>query len=105
MASLFRRPFAVSTSFKQFSAPSTSLVRAFHTSKSAFQSPLVSESLTLSKARQPIFQNAFRNISQNGSRRTYTQQAPSIQTNNSELRTKLIYGAGIFGGTLLAINL
>lgn len=33
------------------------------------------------------------------------QQAPGLQTNTSDVKSKLIYGAGIFGGTLLAINL
>lgn len=32
-------------------------------------------------------------------------QAPSFGTNSGDLKTRLLYGAGIFGATLLATNL
>ena len=101
MASALRRPFAITSSFKQLSKPSATLLRTFH-SASKSTAP---NSFILSKAQRPVFQNAFRSASQQSSRRTYMQQAPTVQTNTGDMKTKLLYGAGIFGGTLLAINL
>lgn len=106
MATLLRRPFAITSGAKQLSNPSATLLRAFHnTSKTAFRTSPASETFSLAKARQPIFQNAFHNATQQGSRRTITQQAFGSQANNGDVRQKLIYGGAFFGGTLLAINL
>ena len=103
MSFTLRRPFAITGTLKQFSKPAVSSpLRAFHTTPLSFKQP----TSILAPIRQSILQNAFRNTAR--TTRAYTQQTPTagFQPQNShELRNRLLYGAGIFGGTLVALNL
>ncbi|CAA9960831.1 hypothetical protein P3342_006371 [Pyrenophora teres f. teres] len=99
MASLLRRPFAITATLRQASpkAPQSLTIRAFHNTPlkqhpQFFRpaKPTVSTSQNVSK-----FQQAFR--------RGY-QQAVYNPVAQGDLRQRLLYGAGIFGATLLGIN-
>ncbi|KAE8146442.1 inhibitor of apoptosis-promoting Bax1-domain-containing protein [Aspergillus avenaceus] len=96
MAFFLRRPFAVPTALRQ--VPKTAnTARFIH--NTPFKAPLpkpagpVTSSI-FAKSRQ-TFQNAFR--------RTYMQQSYAPQSGN--LTQRLLYGAAIVGGTILATNL
>jgi hypothetical protein len=99
MASLIRRPFAITATLRQASPKSQTLtVRAFHNTPLKQQShffrpakPSASTSQNVSK-----FQQAFR--------RGY-QQATYNPVAQGDMRQRMLYGAGIFGATLLGINL
>jgi hypothetical protein len=98
MSFILRRPFAVSAGLKRI-AKSSPTIRLFH------NSPLKSNPFLISSRKQspsnPLkpktaFQNAFR--------RAYTpQQAYQVPTGN--LTQKLLYGAALVGGTIVATNL
>ena len=97
MAFLLRRPCATATTFKIVSK--SSLIRSFHRtsahnpSQALFASKSSPTTLALSKSRR-----AFR--------RTYAQPvSPYVTSNSGNIGQRLLYGAGIFGGTVLAINL
>ncbi|KAM5443498.1 hypothetical protein MferCBS31731_001271 [Microsporum ferrugineum] len=104
MAFVLRRPFAVSAALKQVTKPTTasSTIRFIHngpikpsSSASRVSSQLPSSS-PLSKARKS-FQDAFR--------RTYMQKAyQPTAGDTSNMTQKLIYGAAIVGGTIVATN-
>jgi hypothetical protein len=98
MAFILRRPFTITATLRQLPKASQSTTRLFHST------PLKRNISTPPNARQPILsksQNVFRATF----RRNYTPQvAPTVPSGGS-LRQRLLYGAGIFGGTLLAINL
>lgn len=99
MAFLLRRPFAVTQALKQTPSISQSVIRSFHQAspkQSAFQSFKPATVSRLSASRN-VFQQTFR--------RSYQQQAYNPVAQAGDLRQRLLYGAGIFGGTLLAINL
>jgi hypothetical protein len=100
MASLLRRPFAITATLRQASpkSPQIITIRAFHNTPLKQQphffrlaKPSVSTSQNVSK-----FQQAFR--------RGY-QQAAYNPVAQGDIRQRMLYGAGIFGATLLAINL
>ncbi|KAF7592719.1 hypothetical protein BBP40_012550 [Aspergillus hancockii] len=97
MAFFLRRPFAVSTALRQVSKPANP-TRFFHNSpfRQAPSKPVnpVTPSI-FAKSRQ-TFQNAFR--------RTYMQPTYS-PTQGGNLTQRLVYGAAIVGGTVLATNL
>lgn len=98
MASLLRRPFAITQALKQTSPISQTVVRSFHQAapkQSAFRS-----------FKQPILSQfaASRNVFQQTFRRSYNQ-ASYNPVAGGNMTQRLLYGAGIFGGTLLAINL
>lgn len=100
MAFLLRRPFAITATLKQV-APKTSqstTFRAFHNTPLkqhphffSPKAPSVSTSQHVARFRYTF-------------RRSYQQTAynPVAQ---GDLRQRLLYGAGIFGATLLGINL
>lgn len=101
MAFVLRRPFAVSAGLKQLSKSSPA-VRLFHNSpvksnvffsSKSTATPSASSLLTKSKSS---FQNAFK--------RTYMQQ-PAYNPDRGNLSQKLLYGAAIVGGTIVATNL
>lgn len=102
MAFMLRRPFAVASALRQAPKASSTTIRAFHNTplKSAPQSFFTSRTTAPSLAQS---HNVFHNTFRNAFRRNYMQQTTS--TANPEFRQRLLYGAGIFGGTLLAINL
>ncbi|PWY91120.1 Bax inhibitor family protein [Aspergillus heteromorphus CBS 117.55] len=96
MAFFLRRPFAVSTALRQISKPANS-ARFIHNTH--FKPPTTTTTTTgpvsiLAKSRQ-TFQNAFR--------RTYMQ--PSYSSQGGNATQKLLYGAAIVGGTILATNM
>jgi hypothetical protein len=97
MAFFLRRPFAVPTALRQVSKPANA-ARFFHNSpiKSApskHVSPVTPS--IFAKSRQ-TFQNAFR--------RTYMQPTYDA-AQGGNLTQRLLYGAAIVGGTVLATNL
>ncbi|KKA17379.1 Bax Inhibitor family protein, partial [Rasamsonia emersonii CBS 393.64] len=102
MAFMLRRPFAVSAALKQAPRSANLNVRFIHNgpfktspSPKSSSGPVLSSSLILSRSRQ-TFQNAFR--------RTYMQETYQVpQAGN--LSQKILYGAAIVGGTMLAANL
>ncbi|KAF2800290.1 bax inhibitor family protein-like protein, partial [Melanomma pulvis-pyrius CBS 109.77] len=98
MAFILRRPFAITATLKQASKPTQSItIRAFHNTplkqQSNFFSPKTAPSLSKS---QNIFRATFQ-------RRSY-QQAAYNPVSQGDARQRLLYGAGIFGATLLGIN-
>ena len=96
MAFVYRRPFALSTCLKQLPKATAPSTRSFHTSPKPLN--LHSKILpTLTKSRNQ-FQQAFR--------RTYIQQPGQVSPpNTASLSQRLLYGAAIVGGTVLATNL
>jgi growth hormone-inducible transmembrane protein len=99
MAFFLRRPFAVSAAAKQFSQPSQIVFRGIH------NSPL-KQSTNFSKPSSPISIFAkSRNAFQQTFRRSYMEQTSRSPLQSGDLRQRLIYGAAIFGGTLVGINL
>lgn len=102
MAFMLRRPFAIASTLKQAPKASSSTIRAFHNTplKSTPQSFFTAKTTAPSLGQSP---NAFRSTFRAAFRRNYSQQTSAIA--NPEFRQRLLYGAGIFGGTLLAINL
>ena len=93
MAFVLRRPFAISTAIKQLPKATSTTTRALHIP--ARSSPSTSPITSLLKAR-----NAFPSF-----RRAYTPQATQLPTNNGTLTQRLLYGAAIVGGGVLATNL
>jgi len=103
MASLLRRPFAITSALKPLSKPTTITTpfrAAFHNQapKPNFRPTTSSTPLgLLSSSTKKTFQQTFRRF-QSG----YGAYNPVAQ---GDLRQRLLYGGAIFGGTLLAINL
>ncbi|RAL00600.1 Bax Inhibitor family protein [Aspergillus ibericus CBS 121593] len=93
MAFFMRRPFAVPTALRQISKPANS-ARFIHNTPFKAQPKPTGPVSIFAKSRQ-TFQNAFR--------RTYMQPTYNVQGGN--LTQKLLYGATIIGGTILATNL
>ncbi|KAF2454730.1 inhibitor of apoptosis-promoting Bax1-domain-containing protein [Lineolata rhizophorae] len=101
MAFLLRRPFAITATLRQASSEAPAAVRSFHSSplkqyQRTFKSQFTS-SRPLAQQSRNVFRATFR--------RGYMQEAQPARPDAGELRQKLIYGAGIFGGTVVAINL
>jgi FtsH-binding integral membrane protein len=98
MAFILRRPFAITATLKQTPTVSSITIRGFHSSPlkrtSNFFTPKAVPSLAKS---HNVFRATFR--------RSYMQQTPAPAYANPDLRQRLLYGAGIFGATLLGINL
>ncbi|KAI9821138.1 MAG: hypothetical protein M1827_003872 [Pycnora praestabilis] len=105
MAFRLRRPFAVTAALKQIPKMSSSAapIRAFQsaatkTSPSTYLTSKSTTSITTLTKSRNAFQNPFR--------RSYMQQPYQVSRPDSgNLTQRLLYGAGIFGGTLVAINL
>jgi hypothetical protein len=97
MAFVLPRTFAISATLKHVPKASRSAFRTFHTS------PPKSSSFFTSKPIAPAALSKSQNVFRATFRRTYMQQAPPV-ADTGNVRQRLIYGAGIFGGTLLAIN-
>ena len=102
MAFMLKRPFAITATIRQAPRASQSTaLRFFHATPlkqqpNVFRNQLKPQPAILSKSRN-VFQATFR--------RHYTPQASINPTASGNIRQRLLYGAGIFGGTLLAINL
>jgi growth hormone-inducible transmembrane protein len=103
MAALFSRPFAVTAVIRQAPRASSITVRAFHQAplKQTFARTSTSLTATISKSRH-TFQSTFRRAYNRGA---YSQGTISPPRAGPELRQRLLYGAGLFGGTIVAINL
>jgi hypothetical protein len=98
MAFFLRRPFAITVALKQVPKASSTTLRAFHTtplkrSPNFFTSKPVAPSLSKS---HNVFRATFR--------RNYMEPASPV-ADSQTLRQRLLYGAGIFGATLVGINL
>lgn len=109
MAFVLRRPFAVASCLKQVSrSPPAHAVRLFHESSSirannSFQhisrpsTSITSKSNSSLLGKVKTYQHAFR--------RTFTPEpAYSAGSGGANLTQKLIYGAAIVGGTIVATN-
>ncbi|KAF2822556.1 hypothetical protein CC86DRAFT_373039 [Ophiobolus disseminans] len=101
MASLLRRPFAITATLKHAAPKSSQSIafRAFHSTPLKQQPHLWSPKAPSASASASQHVSKFRQTF----RRSYQQAAfnPAAQ---GDLRQRLIYGAGIFGATLLGIN-
>ncbi|KAJ9260110.1 hypothetical protein DTO207G8_807 [Paecilomyces variotii] len=99
MAFMLRRPFAVSTVLKEVSKASHNPVRFLHNTPikpaSAPKASTSAPSSIFGRSRQ-TFQDAFR--------RTYMQPAYGVPQGGN-LTQRLLYGAAIVGGTVVAANL
>lgn len=98
---VLRRPFAITSAFKQLPKATSSATRTFHSSPVKQQlfsqrsgAPITT---TLSKSRQ-TFQNAFR-------RYESSYQGIPNPTAGGTLGQRLLYGGAIIGGTVVAANL
>jgi len=99
MAFVLRRPFAITATLRQIPQASKPLIRQFH------QSP-PKQNLFNSKQQTGYILSRQRNTFQATFRRNYTPNAaPQAQNTSGEFTRRALYGAGIFGGTLVAINL
>ncbi|KAL2059603.1 hypothetical protein ABVK25_000896 [Lepraria finkii] len=97
MAFVLRKPFAISTCLKQLPKTAASTTRTFHSSSKPlnFHSKATPSTTTLTKSRN-AFQQSFRRFYQSPA------QAPSP---SGPLAQRLLYGAAIVGGTVVATNL
>ncbi|KAF2119516.1 bax inhibitor family protein [Lophiotrema nucula] len=98
MSFLLRRPFAITAALKQTPKSATSITfRAFHNAPLKQQSnPFRSQILPSVSKSQNVFRATFR--------RSYQSQASYNPVNQGNLTQRLMYGAGIFGATLVGIN-
>lgn len=98
MAFVLRRPFAVSAVIKQLPKATSSTTRAFHSvpRSSTFTSRPTSPIASLVKTRN-AFQSSFH--------RNYTPQSGQIAPPSGSLAQRLLYGAAIVGGAVVATNL
>jgi len=103
MAFALRRPFAISSAFKQLAKPSAAPFRAFHHSPAQF-TPFKKPTTPI--AATSIFQKS-RDAFQSTFRRSYQQQTPSFGAGmgGGDMKQRILYGAGIFGATVIAVNL
>lgn len=97
MAFLLRRPFAITATLKQSPASSSIVLRGFHTT------PLKRTSTFFTQKTAPSLLKSH-NVFRATFRRSYMQQSPAPAYANPEVRQRLLYGAGIFGATLVGIN-
>ena len=103
MSFILRRPFAVSSNaFKQLGKPS-SLIRSFHASGSKPSPNTFFNQRPTAGAQSLLKSNALRN----GFKRGY--QVPQHQAANptasGNLTQRLLYGAALVGGTIVATNM
>jgi hypothetical protein len=102
MSFVLRRPFAVSSVFKQYNKPSA-VLRAFHSS------PLKSKSQSFFNYRPagPVSSNVLKSnsIFKNAFKRTYMQESYQAPAQTGNLTQKLVVGAALVGGAIVATNL
>lgn len=101
MAFILRRPFALTAALKNAAPkPSQATFRAFHNTRA----PLKEQAHFTSPKTPSIATSQHVSTFRQTFRRSYQQAAynPAAQ---GDLRQRLLYGAGIFGATLLGINL
>lgn len=98
MAFVLRRPMAITTCLKELPKAAQTTTRALHSSpkSSAFTSKSVTPVTAFAKSRN-AFQQAFR--------RTYIQPSgQAVRPDTGSMAQKLLYGAAIVGGTVVATN-
>lgn len=101
MASVMRRPFAVTTCLKQVSKPTNFAFRGFQRSFQTTQrGPTVSPTWPYSKtsplqALTSARNNALRQAFQQGSKRGYQTAAPQNPMAQGNLTQRLVYGGGM----------
>jgi len=105
MAFVLARPFAISSGLRQLPQAAKPLIRQFHRAtpkQSLFAPKPTQHSFILSKQRYTLHLSFKRNYNQ-----SYPPPPPPppSQAAGGELTRRLLYGAGIFGGTLIGINL
>jgi hypothetical protein len=99
MAFIVRRPFVITATLRQLPQVAKPTTRQFHQStiKQTFFSSKPQQNAAFSKSRD-AFRATFK--------RHYTPDASqAVKPDSSALRQRLLYGAGIFGGTIFAINM
>lgn len=97
MAFILRRPVSISSALKQISKSSQTTNRAFHKPASPFASQRNPSITAFAKARN-AFQTSFR--------REYTPQGSQVSMpGGGSLAQRLLYGAAIVGGTVVATNM
>lgn len=98
MAFVLRRPFAISSAIKQLPKAASPATRAFHSTPKAstFQVKPAPSIASIAKT-QNVFQSSFR--------RTYMQQPQVGAPNTGTLAQRLLYGAAIVGGGVVATNM
>jgi len=99
MAFVLRRPFAVTQALKQLPSAPKIIFRNFHSTPKqnvfrGFEKPTQGSSRFASS--RDLFQKTFRRYQSN------TFQNP---VQSGDFKQRLLYGAGIFGATLVAVNL
>jgi growth hormone-inducible transmembrane protein len=97
MAFVLLRPFAITSALRQLPEASRPLIRQFHHAPPKPSTLFTKQQSSFILSKQ---QNAFRQ----SFKRNYTPNAPA-QTQSGGFTRRALYGAGIFGGTLVAINL
>jgi growth hormone-inducible transmembrane protein len=112
MAFLLRRPFALANAAAAVSkqvAPKS--FKSFATTRAFHNSPLKASPKTLVSSKpEPVSPvssvSKFRNVFQQTFRRSYQQQSYGYpaQQPTQNVTQRLLLGAGLFGGTLVAIN-
>jgi FtsH-binding integral membrane protein len=104
MAFILKRPFCITSAFKQAPKASQTAFRSFQTSapvRQAFKQSQASSPIRAFAKKENAFLNAFRQ----SPKRSYQSSAPANPLAQGNLTQRLIYGGAIFGGTLIAVNL
>ncbi|QIW99500.1 hypothetical protein AMS68_005018 [Peltaster fructicola] len=103
MASLAKRPFALTSVLRQLSKPSQIHFRCFQThSRAPVPQSFIKAASPLRasfQGHQTVFRQAFKQSS-----RSYQTSTPTNPLAQGNLTQRLIYGGAIFGGTLVLAN-
>jgi hypothetical protein len=101
MAFVLRRPMALAATLRQLPQASQPAIRQFH------HTPLRQSATPFSKSPHPeSILSRSRSVFQATFRRQYSTPSPATPIGGpGDARGRLIYGAAIFGGTLIAVNL
>jgi growth hormone-inducible transmembrane protein len=103
MAFVMRRPFAITATLRSIpSVAKPSTFRQFHQTTFRLQAPVFSKpSVRTTSSGFNSTQNAFRSF-----KRSYNNYPPQPQqVQSGDLGKRILYGAALFGGTVVAINL
>jgi hypothetical protein len=99
MAFVLRRPFAISATLKQIPKPSKSTtVRFFHQN-----GPFTRATNNTSRSASPSFAK-YRQTFQGSFKRSYIEPSYRVKADTGNATQKIIYGAAIIGGTVVATN-
>jgi len=98
MAFALRRPFAVTRALKQLSPASRTILRSFHheaPKQNIFRTFKPAQNSSPFASSRDVFQKTFRR---------YQSQTFNNPIQSGDFKQRLLYGAGIFGATLVAVN-